>query len=83
MKVEDDDDWLAEVEPAKEVVASKSKKKKGSKKESTIEKRVDEVGNTVRYSASANQKIRDRIFRALPGSLRPSEQCFLLLYSIS
>lgn len=69
----DDEDWLENLEAVDEAAASQSKKKRGSKKdkkESAVEKRMDAFGNTVRYSASANQKIRDRIFRALPGTFQ-------------
>lgn len=68
-KVQDEED-IGGLEAGEGVVPSRTKKKTGSKKADTPEKRADAFGNTVRYSASANQKIRDRISRALPGIFR-------------
>lgn len=42
------------------------KKQKASK--ASEEKRVNATGATVRYSAAASQKVKERIARALPGT---------------
>lgn len=63
-----DEQHVEQLEDGEDVAPSLTKKKRGSKKDAP-EKRLDAFGNTVRYSASANQKIRDRISRALPGGL--------------
>lgn len=65
----DDENWLAEV--AEEAAPSKTNKKKKGSKKPTAEQRVDATGKTVRYSASANQNTRERIYRALPGRCQP------------
>jgi len=66
----DDDDWLSEV--AEEAAPSKTNKGKKAAKKPAAEQRVDATGKTVRYSASANQKTRERIYRALPGRCQPA-----------
>jgi hypothetical protein len=47
------------------------------RKKEPEEKRVDEHGNTVRYSAHPSQKTRERIDRALPG--RSARDCLCSL----
>lgn len=45
------------------------KKKRGKKaSKEPVEKRVNQAGNTVRYSKAPSQTTRDRIQRALPGA---------------